>query len=311
VARTAPFKKSSNFWEELEAGVAASRWARPVGGFVWLAGRSSRQTGAYAPFLAPADGPGAQARAYGVLRSRRIFDEFVDLGRAIDRTEADWDAILAFANRWGALGMPVATFPSGKWADLPNGVRQAIAQRTLPGEPIELWRRSAMRLAGLEEVRRQVVQMEGGAGEKDRRLLAEHFPRPREEERGGSAAPKLDGWHFAFGQELVFIRSDFVRPPRDLVERARVALEHVVEQEMRGQLTLMVADHTAIRYVPVNLWASLVWLFAQLLIAATKAPARVCAYCGVEFTPRSSKAKYCKDSHRTLAAYHRKVDAAK
>ena len=282
------------------------QWSVPRDGFLWLATKGGKTLDAYLPgrFLTepfPVGGGTYEARFYEPMKESALYLNFA-------RLEPTEDAVLAFANKFGALGDPTSHFidlvpdsgsegsPAGK-GELLDAWKDAITEM---GEITRLW--NAARNQDLATLGKQILWKEG-------QVLYVREP-------GLGRGPKGGG-------EL--IAQDNYRPERflrfdqgDLVLPAMYVVQKHINANLDGLLVKRLLwkeneNKLAIYDVPKSLYTAMWLQFMRALAADTNY--RQCDYCGdwFELNPgigRKNK-RFCSDYHRTASHRKRKTEALK
>lgn len=282
-------------------GAARCLWHRPAGGFAWRVMEQFSPKGTkwdYGPFVPRPSGwqpwlvPCTREFVnYGVLSERYLLRDMDALAR-----EPSQDAILSFANRYGALDGDFPCFPprggpvqSGE----PLGYWQIELKRFK--EWRALWalirRREAAALA-------QIIGWDADGSPRYRgRVLAHRSLRYYGRE--ALAARTVTGTD-AVPREIRALAED-LGPQAGVLGVARWVLDEAISSRLwyAVHLRMQPFGKGELRFVPVTLIGAVYLLFAFEVSGARQAQ-RTCAFarCQVPFAPRRRDQRYCTSECR-------------
>lgn len=303
---------------EIQEGLLAAVWQRPVGGFSWrrdvFAEGDKRQHGPWLVAREP-----VQWERYPILRRQRVLlDEFTALG-----SNATERRILRFANKYGPLG-------PGEMLKAKRGHPDTV----LRGESIEMWRwHSSAVLTWRELIDRAergeaarlspfVVWQREPLGVGIRVAALDGRPTPKLAQMihvsaaYSSMAPVIPSSAFVdYGMLISEERDPEQILPMlhagDVIEPIRMYVTMRVNQMLSGHIerTILYPDRS-IRYFPDSLQAA-IYVRLQDYLTGSDLAESICAYPDCpridgRFTPSRRDQRYCSTECRQNAAYHRK-----
>jgi hypothetical protein len=306
-------------FEESVSGMLAGFWQVPDSGFVWTdAYRPLGKNGILDLDSPPDDlGPwlvaqGDRARRYPLLRRKGLLTEADHLA-----DEPTPERILAFAGRWGDLGIGRTLVPAVRH---PDGTVVHITGVMTSGESLAGWRLQLLAYADLRRLWRAVAiaahpeswgpdrvreageylgaridwstdggcryhsRIEAGGGWRE---WHDHIYRPADRDATG-VARRLAG--------------------ENTLEAARLHLHRKVNAEMRGKVSPSVLPYLGgvMRFFPESLLAAIWLLFAQEL-AGGAGKERECEHCRLPFPQRRRDQRFCGKNCQEASAYaHRR-----
>lgn len=300
---------------EVERGVLAGLWVVPIAGFRWRDDlrpmpKSLMDAEAWdgppddlGPWLVPDDRKGG--RRYAVLKPSPLLDEFERLGGETSR-----DAVVRFANRFGALG-------EERWLreetvqQSPQGRRVYDASNTTFGESLAAWGREAKTFRDLRRTWRALATL----GEPDSHgptRLREARDLLRARIRWGDNGfvrylPEAGGWKVItdpLASDHAEVLARFRRD--DPTGPAQYHVVREVNERLRGKVRPVVDPGAGtLRFWPESLLAAIYLRFAGELVGA-RGPERECEHCHAVFLIKRRDQRFCGKTCREAAGYHRR-----
>ena len=304
----------------------------PVDGFGWRNG------------LVAFDGEGIQGNMVGpwLIRSNSLYMHqypplaVPDLHRRFARSEPTDESVLAFANKYGFLGHPLALRD-------PEPQSQTVRIDEIPvGESLGFWQREIVRMARLMAL----WELLKGACERELNHLIQWTPQGEPQQVrlylvvvDGKIRPDLAQFMRERPQEFHnYVRQDedlagrrwyseatvlaYEENPSDVellerwrhgdpVEPARYFVHREVNKHLRGHVSPAVLPYRKgdIYFFPDCLRGALYTLF-MLELSGRQRPAMLCARpgCGLYFEPAHGRQRYCNKPCQQLAYYYRKKE---
>lgn len=218
--------------------------------------------------------------------------EVRSLHRTFARIAPTQPGILAFANKYGALGRERSL--------LYDAAATGSGQELLAGEPLSLWLGEVARLKRLLEIW-DLTKDADAAGKVGQHIRWDTKPLRvllvwGDEKQG-------DGHIIAVGGEPGLEKGLLRRWKfgKDVIEPARFYVHTEVNEAMRGHVSpaILPLVKGQLALFPHDLLAAIYVHFALEMSGRTR-PARICGYCNMFFTPSRSDQRFCSSSCRSM-----------